>query len=74
MKTVIIYESKHHGNTKKVCDRIASECGTVLVSFDGRTHEFGGVMKIEVTHSDKEIRLIRTKSYDHWGKLSSKLL
>ena len=31
MKTVIIYESKHHGNTKKVCDRIASECGTVLV-------------------------------------------
>ena len=31
MKTVIIYESKHHGNTKKICDRIASECGAVLV-------------------------------------------
>ena len=31
MKTVIIYESKHHGNTKKICDRIASECGTLLV-------------------------------------------
>ena len=31
MKTLIIYESKHHGNTKKVCDRIASECGAVLV-------------------------------------------
>lgn len=23
MKTVIIYESKHHGNTKKLCDAIA---------------------------------------------------
>ncbi|MCR4907469.1 MAG: flavodoxin [Lachnospiraceae bacterium] len=31
MKTAIIYESKHHGNTKKICDRIAKECGTVLV-------------------------------------------
>ena len=31
MKTVIIYESKHHGSTKKVCDRIATECGAVLV-------------------------------------------
>ena len=50
------------------------EGGTVLVSFDGRTHEFGGVLKMEITRSDKEIRLIRTKAYDHWGKLSSKLL
>lgn len=31
MKKLIIYESKHHGNTKKVCDRIASECDAVLV-------------------------------------------
>ena len=50
------------------------EGGTVLLSFDGRTHEFGGVLKIEVTHSDKEIHLIRTRSYDHWSLLSSKLL
>ena len=50
------------------------EGGTVLVSFDGRTHEFGGVLRIEITHSDKEIRLIRTNIYDHWSKLSSKLL
>lgn len=50
------------------------EGGTVLLSFDGRTHEFGGVLKIEVTRSDKEIHLIRTKSYDHWSLLSSKLL
>ena len=34
MKTAIIYESKHHGNTKKVCDRIASECGADLVEAD----------------------------------------
>ena len=50
------------------------EGGTVLVSFDGRTHEFGGVLRMEITRSEKEIRLIRTKSYDHWSKLSSKLL
>ena len=50
------------------------EGGTVLLSFDGRTHEFGGVLKIEITRSDKEIHLIRTKSYDHWSLLSSKLL
>ena len=31
MKTVIIYGSRHHGNTKKVCDRIATECGAELV-------------------------------------------
>jgi len=50
------------------------ECGNVILSFDGRTHEFGGVHRIEITKSDKEIHLIRTKSYDHWSKLSSKLL
>ena len=40
MKTVIIYESKHHGNTKKVCDRIASECGTVLVEAGNVDEDF----------------------------------
>jgi NAD+ kinase len=50
------------------------EGGTVMVSFDGRTHEFGGVLRIEITRSDKEISLIRMPSYDHWSKLSSKLL
>ncbi len=35
MKTAIIYESKHHGNTKKVCDRIAEECGVSLVKAGG---------------------------------------
>jgi NAD+ kinase len=50
------------------------ECGTILLSFDGRTHEFNGVHKIEITSSEKEINLIRTSTYDHWGLLSSKLL
>ena len=50
------------------------EGGTILLSFDGRTHEFGGVLRIEITRSDKEIHLIRTKAYDHWSLLSSKLL
>lgn len=31
MRTVIIYASKHHGNTKKVCDRLAEECQVTLV-------------------------------------------
>ena len=30
MKTAIIYESKHHGNTKKVCDAIAEACDVTL--------------------------------------------
>ena len=31
MKTVVIYASKHHGNTKKVCDRLASDCSVTLL-------------------------------------------
>ena len=31
MKTVIVYYSKHHGNTKKLLDKIAGECGADLV-------------------------------------------
>ena len=50
------------------------EGGTILLSFDGRTHEFGGVLRIDITRSDKEIHLVRTKAYDHWSLLSSKLL
>ena len=40
MKTAIIYESKHHGNTKKVCDRIANECGVRLVEAKSVTENF----------------------------------
>ncbi len=31
MKTIIVYASTHHGNTKKVVDAIAEECGAELV-------------------------------------------
>ena len=31
MKTVIIYASMHHGNTKKIVDAIAQECDVELV-------------------------------------------
>ena len=31
MKAVIIYASMHHGNTKKVVDAIAEECGVELI-------------------------------------------
>lgn len=47
---------------------------TVLLSFDGRTHEFNNVDYIEISQSDKEIHLIRQHNYDYWKKLSSKLL
>ncbi len=40
MKTIIIYESKHHGNTKIVCDRVASECGAVLVRAENVNEDF----------------------------------
>lgn len=40
MKTVIIYESKHHGNTKKVCDRIACECDVELAEAKNITNDF----------------------------------
>lgn len=61
-------------DTIKIAGIGRCEGGTVMVSFDGRTHEFGGVLRIEITRSDKEISLIRMQSYDHWSKLSSKLL
>lgn len=48
--------------------------GTIILSFDGRTHEFSNVEYVEVSQSDKEIHLIRNRSYDYWKKLSSKLL
>ena len=31
MKTVIIYASVHHGNTKKLVERIAEKCGATLI-------------------------------------------
>ena len=48
--------------------------GTIILSFDGRTHEFSNVGYVEITQSDKEIHLIRNENYDYWKKLSSKLL
>lgn len=32
MKTAILYESWHHGNTKKLCDAIKKEFGAVLLN------------------------------------------
>ena len=48
--------------------------GTVVISFDGRTHEFNRVSKIEITQSDTTISLIRFQNYDYWKKLTTKLL
>lgn len=51
-----------------------SKSGSMMVSFDGRTHDFTNVKYVEITQSDKEIHLIRSSEYDYWSKLSSKLL
>lgn len=51
-----------------------SSGGTLLISFDGRTHEFNNVDYIEISQSEHEIHLIRQDTYDYWNKLSSKLL
>ncbi len=48
--------------------------GTIIVSFDGRTHEFNNVEYCEIKQSSHEIHLIRFKDYNYWAKLSSKLL
>ena len=47
---------------------------TMMVSFDGRTHEFNNVKYIEVSQSDNTIQLMRFSDYDYWSKLSTKLL
>ena len=51
-----------------------SQNGIMNVSFDGRTHEFTNVKRVEIKQSDKEVHLIRFNNYDYWEKLSSKLL
>lgn len=40
MKTVIIYESKHHGNTKKLCDGISNECGVTIMEAQSVNENF----------------------------------
>ncbi|HIS42513.1 MAG TPA: flavodoxin family protein [Candidatus Limiplasma pullicola] len=37
MKTVICYYSCHHGNTRKVAQAMAEECGATLVDLSART-------------------------------------
>ena len=51
-----------------------SKNGTMVVSFDGRTHEFTNVKYVEISQSENEINLIRFEDYDYWSKLSNKLL
>lgn len=51
-----------------------SRNGNFLVSFDGRTHEFNNVSRVEIVQSDKEIHLLRLKDYDYWKKLKTKLI
>lgn len=48
--------------------------GTIMLSFDGRTHEFNNVNYVDIKQSNQEIHLIRFDNYDYWSKLSTKLL
>lgn len=61
-------------DTIKIAGIGRSTGGTIILSFDGRTHEFTNVRYVEIRQSDQAIHLIRHKDYDYWKKLSSKLL
>jgi len=62
------------GETITIAGTGRSTHGSIILSFDGRTHEFSNVSKVEIRQSEKEINLIRFENYDYWSKLSSKLL
>jgi len=61
-------------STVRIAGSGRSSKGTIILSFDGRTHEFNNVEYVEISRSDNEIHLIRHTDYDYWKKLSSKLL
>lgn len=46
----------------------------LLIAYDGLCEEHGNINRIELSQSDKEISLIRFKSYNYWAKLKNKLL
>ena len=48
--------------------------GSIILSFDGKTHEFSSVTKIEISQSENELHLVRFHDYDYWKKLTTKLL
>ena len=61
--------------TIKISGSGRSTGGSIILSFDGRTHEFSNVQYVEITQAEiKEIHLIRQHNYDYWKKLSAKLL
>ncbi len=50
------------------------EEGTIILSFDGKTHEFKNVKRVRIRQSRKELKLVRFANYDYWDKLAKKLL
>ncbi|MBQ0005705.1 MAG: NAD(+)/NADH kinase [Clostridiales bacterium] len=48
--------------------------GTIILSFDGKTHEFKNVKRIRIRQSKKQLQLIRFSDYDYWDTLAKKLL
>lgn len=48
--------------------------GTVIISFDGKTHEFKNVNKIRIRQSKNALHLVRFSDYDYWDTLAKKLL
>ena len=60
--------------TITVCGLGRSENGNVILSFDGRTHEFNNVKRIRIKKSQNELHLVRFSDYNYWKKLKSKLV
>lgn len=48
--------------------------GSLILSFDGKTHTFDNVKTIKIKQSKKTIKLIRFSDYDYWDKLTKKLI
>lgn len=48
--------------------------GTMILSFDGKTHEFKNVRRVKIRQSTNQLTLVRFSDYDYWEKLAKKLL
>lgn len=48
--------------------------GTIIISFDGKTHEFKNVRRIKIKQSGSTLKLVRFSDYDYWDTLTKKLL
>lgn len=59
---------------KEKVNIVPKEKDNVILVFDGNEQTSDIISKISVSLSDKEIRIVRRKDYNFWGKVKSKFL